>query len=144
MFIHKIPNQIHKCVKIINADFKLLGLDIDNKLEKLGSNYDKAHVKAQNIISNWKARKLPINERITISKCLIISQFNYVTSILTPTQCQVKKSQTMSDNFIRDSHRHWISDQRLYAPPRLGGLNCIELNSFFYETPNELVQTIYK
>ena len=37
----------------------------------------------------------------------------------------------MIDNFIRDSNRHWISDQRLYAPTRLGGLNCIELNSFF-------------
>ena len=31
-------------------NFKLLGLDIDNKLEKLGLIYDKAHVKAQNII----------------------------------------------------------------------------------------------
>ena len=50
-------------------NFKLLGLDIHNKLEKWGLNYDKAHVKAQNIISNRNARKLPINGRITISKC---------------------------------------------------------------------------
>ena len=63
-------------------NFKLLGLEIDNKLEKLGVNYDKAHVKAQNIISNWKARKLPINGRITISKRLNVSQFNYVASIV--------------------------------------------------------------
>ena len=85
-------NQICHNLKLNWTDnFKLLGLEIDNKLEKLGSNYDKAHVKAQNIISNWKARKLPINGRITISKCLIISQFNYVASIITPTQCQVKK-----------------------------------------------------
>ena len=35
--------------------FKLLGLEIDKKLELMGQNFDKAHVKAQNIISDWKA-----------------------------------------------------------------------------------------
>ena len=34
-----------------------------------------------------------------------------------PNPKSSKKSQIMIDNFIRDSHRHWISDQRLYAPP---------------------------
>ena len=37
----------------------------------------------------------------------------------------------MVNEFIRDSKHHWISDQRLYAPSNLGGLNCIELDSFF-------------
>ena len=73
-------------------NFKLMGFEIDNKLENLGNFFYKAHTKAQNIISNWKARKLPINRRITISKCLIISQFNYVASIINPTQSQIKKS----------------------------------------------------
>ena len=48
-------------------NYKLLGIEIDKKLELLGQNYDMAHTKAQNIIYNWKARKLPINGRITIS-----------------------------------------------------------------------------
>ena len=38
--------------------FKLLGLEIDNKLELMGQHFDKAHVKAQNIISDWKSRNL--------------------------------------------------------------------------------------
>ena len=37
----------------------------------------------------------------------------------------------MVNEFIRDSKHHWISDQRLYAPSTLGGLNCIELDRFF-------------
>ena len=64
--------------------FKLLGFDIDNKLQQLNINFEKALAKAQNIIPNWKARKLPINGRIIISKSLVVSQFNYVASILTP------------------------------------------------------------
>ena len=65
--------------------FKLLGLEIDNKLELMGQNFDKEHIKAQNIIFDWKECKLPINGIITISKHLIISQFNYVASIIKPS-----------------------------------------------------------
>ena len=57
-------------------NFKYLGLEIDNKLELMGQNFEKAHTKACKIISDRKACKLPINGRITIIKCLIISKFN--------------------------------------------------------------------
>ena len=111
--------------------FKLLGIEIDNKLEKLNINFDKAYAKAQNIISNWKARKLPINGRIIISKSLVVSQFNYVASIIPPPPAMLKKMQDLLNNFIRGGNHHWVSDERLYAPTKLGGLNCIELDSFF-------------
>ena len=97
----------------------------------MGQNFNKAHIKAQNIISDRKARKLPINGRITISKCLIISQFNYVASIIKPSNKQLLKSQKMINFIIRDSDCHWISDQKLYASTNKGGLNCIELRTFF-------------
>ena len=54
-----------------------------------------------------------------------------MASLITPTQCQLKKSQKMINHYIRDSDHHWVSDQRLYAPTKLGGLNCIEPDSFF-------------
>ena len=81
----------HDLVVNWTDNFKLLGIEIDNKLELLGQNFDEAHTKAQNVIYNWKACKLPINGRITISKCLIISQFNYVASILKPSNTQLVK-----------------------------------------------------
>ena len=74
--------------------FKLLGFDIDNKLQQLNINFEKALAKAQNIISNWKARKLPINGRIIISKSLVVSQFNYVASNLTPPLHPIKNART--------------------------------------------------
>ena len=105
--------------------FKLLGFDIDNKLQQLNINFEKALAKAQNIISNWKARKLPINGRIIISKSLVVSQFNYVASILTPPPSMLSKMQELVNNFIRGGPHHWISDDKLYAPIKSGGLNCI-------------------
>ena len=91
----------------------------------MGQNFDHAHVKAQNIISDRKACKLPINGRLMISKCLIISQFNYVASMLKQSNKQLVKSQNMINTFIRDSDHHCFSYQKLYAPTRMGGLNCI-------------------
>ena len=78
------PDLDIKCVDNI----KLLGIEIYNKLENLNINFDKAYVKAQNIISNWKACKLPINGRIMISKSLVVSQFNYLASIIAPPPLQ--------------------------------------------------------
>ena len=37
----------------------------------------------------------------------------------------------MINSFIRDSDRHWTSDQKLNVPTNKGGLNCIELKTFF-------------
>ena len=36
----------------LDDNFKLLGFEIDNKLENLNINFEKAHIKAQNMISN--------------------------------------------------------------------------------------------
>ena len=44
------------------------------------------------MISNWKARKLPINGRITISKCLIVSQFNYMAFIIYSQIIKIQKN----------------------------------------------------
>ena len=61
----------------------------------MGQNFEKTHTKAQNIILDWKTQKLQINGRITIGKCLIISQFNYVPSILKPLKNQLINSQNI-------------------------------------------------
>ena len=42
-----------------------------------------------------------------------------------------KKMQDLINSFIRGGNHHWVSDERLYTPTKLGGLNCIELDSFF-------------
>ena len=43
----------------------------------------------------------------------------------------LSKMQELVNNFIRGGVHHWISDDKLYAPIKFGGLNCIELDSFF-------------
>ena len=53
--------------------FTLLGLDIDNKLEKLDYMFYKVNSKTLSLINDWKARRISIEGRINISKCLLVS-----------------------------------------------------------------------
>ena len=48
-----------------------------------------------------------------------------------PFNKEILKSQKIINSFIRDSDSHSISDQKLYAPTNKGGLNWIELWTFF-------------
>ena len=43
----------------------------------------------------------------------------------------LQKMQDLVNSFIRGGNHHWVSDERLYTPTRLGGLSYLELGSFF-------------
>ena len=114
--------------------FTLLGIEIDNQLLQLDLNFDRIFLKTETIISDWKARKLPIEGRIAISKALLISQYTYISSILFLTPTQIAAAQTQINNFIlgiSSQNKKWISNDRLYLPISKGGLGCMELGSFF-------------
>ena len=49
--------------------FTLLGIDIDNKLLQIDTNFDHIHTKTRSLINDWQSRNLPIQGRINISKC---------------------------------------------------------------------------
>ena len=83
--------------------FTLLGINIDNKLLKLDRNFDKVHSKTLSLINDWRAQKIPLQGRINISKCLLVSQYTYVASILTLSEDQITKAQTAINNYIMDS-----------------------------------------
>ena len=52
--------------------------------------------------------------------------------------------QDLLNNFIRGGNHHWVSDERLYAPTKLGGLNFIELDSFFQKFTVKLDKKVHK
>ena len=55
------------------ATLTLLGLEIDNKFKNLKTNFDRVHLQTATLINDWKNCYLPIEGRIAISKCLLVS-----------------------------------------------------------------------
>ena len=70
--------------------FKLLGIDIDSKLQTLDYNFERVHGKTKSLINDWRSRRLPIQGRINISKCMLVSQYTYVATILAPSNDQIE------------------------------------------------------
>ena len=58
-----------------------------------------------------------------------------MAAILTLSDQQIEKAQTVVNNYIMDKNetkRNWLSKDRIYQPIEKGGLNCIEINDFLH------------
>ena len=135
---YDLNNKICPDIKLEWASsFTILGLEVDQKLEKLGNNFNRLHAKCKTIINSWKGKQLTIQGRITIANTLILPQFTYYCAILdTLHNGQINKIEHMVYNFIQNNaeptekRKRWIPEEIMFAPKHLGGLGCIRVKDF--------------
>ena len=114
-------------LKVANS-FVLLGMNIDNKLETLHSNFDTTIKKMENVVNFWVRFKLSLPGRIAIAKTFLLSLVNHIGCILMPTNNQLDKMQVVIDKFCIGSLN--ISRDRLYLQANKGGLGLINIREF--------------
>jgi exonuclease III len=107
---------------------KLLGLDIDNKLNFLDTVHVKTIEKIGNIIRFWSRFNLSLPGRINIVKTLCLSQINYIGCIITPSEAQIFSMTEQLEKFVNS--KMTVSRDRMYAKIDKGGLGLIEVKSF--------------
>ena len=80
--------------------FKLLGVNIDNKLKKLSDNFEARKKKIRTKIAIW--RKLNLSEigNLIISKTFLISQLGYLLSMMSFPEQLLQTMQDDIDKFI--------------------------------------------
>ena len=114
--------------------FTILGFEVDNKLAKLETNFQKIKDKIKAIISKWKPYHLSLKGRITIAKTKLCSQLTYIATVLYTNNTIINNIQTKINNFANDikpTVRNWINNEQLYTPTDKGGLGMIRLVDFF-------------
>ena len=119
-------------------EFRILGFNIDNKLERLHTNIEICTRKVRAIINIWRKYNLTINGRMTVAKALLLSQYTYVATVLDLSQKESEYIQSILDNFIlynsflNHGHksRYWINQDILYGNRNLGGFNAIRFSDF--------------
>merc|ERR1711942_640425 len=67
-------------------EFRILGFNIDNRLERLHTNIEICTRKVRAIINIWRKYNLTINGRMTVAKALLLSQYTYVATVLDLSQ----------------------------------------------------------
>ena len=127
-------DQICNDLRMVWDDkFTILGFDIDNRLEKLDTNYTKVKDKIKALIRKWKPYHLSLRGRITIAKTKLISQITYISIVLTPNSATIAEMQSLINNFImgiESQNKHWINKDIMYTHISKGGFGMIRLESF--------------
>ena len=126
--------QICKDLKMVWDDtFTILGFEIDNKLKKLDTNYEKVKAKIQALIRKWKPYHLSLRGRLTIAKTKLISQITFISTVLTPSTTIITELQTMINNYVMGidaKTKNWINKDTIYTHTSKGGLGMIRLTDF--------------
>ena len=103
----------------------ILGFKITNNLANLTTDHEKRIQKIRKIINFWNRFGLSLPVRINIAKSLLLSQINYVGSIIMPDTVQLKTMNKLIEDFVVGKIN--VSKSRLYLPSRLGGLGLIRV-----------------
>ena len=72
----------------------ILGIKIDNHLEKHTYNFEEIFRRVSVLINKWKCYGWTIPGREIIAKSILLSQYTYIGSILDMTDSQLTKVQT--------------------------------------------------
>ncbi len=107
---------------------KILGFDIDCKVEQLGRNFDKCISKMRQIVGNWSWFRLTLPGRIAIAKSLLLSQVTFPGTVLEPTTVQLNKINQIIEDFV--THKIVIPKERIYLPVNKRGLGMVNIESF--------------
>jgi hypothetical protein len=91
-------------------------------------NFRPVEEKIQNSIQYWERFFLSIPGKITVYKCLLLSQNSYKASILMPNRNTVRTLSELMENFVTKGIT--FARDRIYRPVREGGLGLIPLEQY--------------
>ena len=108
------------------TEFRLLGVDIDNKLNNLQSNFTTRLKKIRNLINQWSRFQLSVVGNITVSKTFLISQLGYLLSVMECDPLIQNEIQEAIDKFVFKG-KPWIATDRRYIEAKKGGTELIKI-----------------
>ena len=105
-----------------DAPFRLLGIYLTGKLDKLELNWEKAIKAMRSEIGAWSTLKLTHTAKVNITKTCLLSKFTHIATILPlPPKETRNEIERIIVNFI-NGRRHKLSKKIIFTPITCGGL----------------------
>jgi hypothetical protein len=123
-----IPDNIRDLGFSFVDEMVLLGFTLSNINNLSELNFNPIVEKIQNSIRYWERFFLSIPGKITVYKCLLLSQISYKASILMPNRNTVRTLSELMENFVTKGIT--FAKDRIYRPVREGGLGLIPLEQY--------------
>jgi hypothetical protein len=111
----------------ITDSVTILGLNL-NRNGVMGNNYQKIGQKIQGAINHWRTFNLSLPGRISIAKCMMYSQINYLGCFIPIPDNFITEYDRMITSFVKGKLN--IAKKRLYLPPAHGGLGLFILDDY--------------
>ena len=124
-FIERVGNH---CPFGIEDNIKILGIQMDNKLENLNVNWDSLVVKLNNIIKFWEKFYLSIFGRINMCKTYLYPNVNFISNILPIDKRQIDRITKIIYKFAIGKDK--VSVKILTTDREKGGLGLPPLSTF--------------
>jgi hypothetical protein len=123
-----IPEDIRDLGFSFVDEMVLLGFTLSNGNNLSELNFNPIVEKIQNSIRYWERFFLSIPGKITVYKCLLLSQISYKASILMPNRDTIRTLSDLMENFVIKGIT--FAKDRIYRPVREGGLGLIPLDQY--------------
>jgi hypothetical protein len=111
----------------ITDSVTILGLNLNHN-GVMGNNFQKIGQKIQCVINHWRPFNLSLPGRISIAKCMMYSQINYLGCFIPIPELFVLEYDNMITSFVKGKLN--IAKKRLYLPPAHGGLGMFIIDDF--------------
>ena len=115
-----------------DSKFKLLGIDFDNNLENMDSNFESKLKEINKILSCWFHRTLTVYGKITVIKTLALSKLSNLVMVLPNlNKTQLNAIETSFFRFLWGNKPDKVSREHAKLSEKNGGLGMVDIRQFW-------------
>ena len=112
--------------------FTLLGINFDNYLENMQSNFSDKIEKIEKLLFSWSYRYLTPFGKVTIVKSLGLSKISHIALVIpSPDKAMLKRLNTLFFQFIWDKRSEKVNREDSKLPLHMGGLGMPDISKFW-------------
>ena len=112
--------------------FELLGINFDNNLLNMNSNFDSKVLKIEKLLAHWSYRYLTPFGKVTVIKSLALSKLSHVAMVVpNPSKIMIRKLEKMLYNFLWGGGSEKVSRMDTKLPEKMGGLGMPDIEEFW-------------
>ena len=115
-----------------DTKFRLLGVDFDNNLEGMDSNYDMKINEIKKVFNCWMNRYLTIYGKAVIIKTLALPKLTHLALVLPNLQSKkLKELENLIFSFLWDNKPDKVCRDDAKLAEKAGGLGILDIHSFW-------------
>ena len=112
--------------------FELLGINFDNNLANMNSNFEDKILKIEKLLAHWSYRYLTPFGKVTVIKSLALSKLSHIAMVVpNPSKMMFKRLEGILYKFLWGGKSEKVSRVDTKLPEKMGGLGMPDIEEFW-------------